>query len=233
MGAEGRCTSPTSRLGIYGANGIVAAGAPFAAGAAWAGRQDGTDVVAATFFGEGGANQGVLHETMNLSALWGLPVIFVCENNGYAVTLSQERSTAGSLVERAAAYGMAAVGVDGMDVEAVVAAATAAVDRARAGGGPAFLECRTYRFFGHHTAERTMKLGYRTDEEIARWRERDPLIVTGSKLDDAVRERIDADVEALLDGAVEFARASAKPDPADALELVYASGTRPRDGVAR
>ena len=220
-------------VGIYGANGIVAAGAPFAAGAAWAGRQDGTDVVAATFFGEGGANQGVLHETMNLSALWRLPVIFVCENNGYAVTLPQERSTAGSLVERAAAYGMAAVGVDGMDVEAVVAAATAAVDRARAGGGPAFLECRTYRFFGHHTAERTMKLGYRTDEEIARWRERDPLIVTGSKLDDAVRERIDADVEALLDGAVEFARASAKPDPADALDLVYASGTRPRDGVAR
>ena len=128
---------------------------------------------------------------------------------------------------------MAAVGVDGMDVEAVVAAATAAVDQARAGGGPAFLECRTYRFFGHHTAERTMKLGYRTDEEIARWRERDPLIVTGSKLDDAVRERIDAEVEALLDGAVEFARASAKPDPSDALELVYASGTRPRDGVAR
>ena len=219
--------------GIYGANGIVAAGAPFAAGAAWAGRQDGTDVVAATFFGEGGANQGVLHETMNLSALWGLPVIFVCENNGYAVTLSQERSTAGSLVERAAAYGMAAVGVDGMDVEAVVAAATAAVDQARAGGGPAFLECRTYRFFGHHTAERTMKLAYRTDEEIARWRERDPLIVTGSKLDDAVRERIDAGVEALLDGAVEFARASARPDPSAALELVYASGTRPRDGVAR
>ena len=123
-------------VGIYGANGIVAAGAPFAAGAAWAGRQDGTDVVAATFFGDGGANQGVLHETMNLAALWALPVIFVCENNGYAVTLSQERSTAGSLVERAAAYGMAAESVDGMDVEAVLAAATAAVDRARAGGGP-------------------------------------------------------------------------------------------------
>ena len=136
MGAEGRCTSPTSRLGIYGANGIVAAGAPFAAGAAWAGRQDGTDVVAATFFGEGGANQGVLHETMNLAALWRLPVIFVCENNGYAVTLSQERSTAGSLVERAAAYGMAAVGVDGMDVEAVLAAATAAVDQRARGAGP-------------------------------------------------------------------------------------------------
>jgi acetoin:2,6-dichlorophenolindophenol oxidoreductase subunit alpha len=219
-------------VGIYGANGIVAAGAPFGAGAAWAGRQDGTNIVAATFFGEGGANQGVLHETMNLCALWALPVLFVCENNGYAVTLSQERSTAGSLVERAAAYGVAADSVDGMDVEAVLAATTAAVDRARSGGGPTFLECRTYRFFGHHTAERTMKLGYRTEEEIARWRERDPVIVTGSRLDDALRERIDDEVEGLLDDAVEFARASARPDPSEALDFVYASGLRPRDGVA-
>jgi acetoin:2,6-dichlorophenolindophenol oxidoreductase subunit alpha len=219
-------------VGILGANGIVAAGAPFAAGAAWAGRQDGTNVVAATFFGEGGANQGVLHETLNLCALWRLPVLFVCENNGYAVTLSQERSTSGSLVERAAAYGMAAESVDGMDVEAVLAAATAAVARARADGGPTFLECRTYRFYGHHTAERTMKLGYRTDEEIARWRERDPLITAGAMLGDGVRTRIDAEVEELLDGAVAFARASAAPDPAGALDFVYASGLRPRDGVA-
>jgi pyruvate dehydrogenase E1 component alpha subunit len=219
-------------VGILGANGIVAAGAPFAAGAAWAGRQDGTDVVAATFFGEGGANQGILHETMNLCALWRLPVLFVCENNGYAVTLSQERSTAGSLVERAAAYGMAAEAVDGMDVEAVLAAASSAVERARAGEGPTFLECRTYRFFGHHTAERTMSLDYRTEEEIEAWRQRDPLISAGSRLDEAVRERIDAEVESELDDAVAFARASARPDPAEALELVYASGLRPRDGVA-
>jgi acetoin:2,6-dichlorophenolindophenol oxidoreductase subunit alpha len=219
-------------VGILGANGIVAAGAPFAAGAAWAGRQDGTNVVAATFFGEGGANQGVLHETLNLCALWRLPVLFVCENNGYAVTLSQERSTSGSLVERAAAYGMAAESVDGMDVEAVLAAATAAVARARADGGPTFLECRTYRFYGHHTAERTMKLGYRTDEEIARWRERDPLITARAMLGDGVKTRIDAEVEELLDSAVAFARASAAPDPAGALAFVYASGLRPRDGVA-
>jgi pyruvate dehydrogenase E1 component alpha subunit len=219
-------------VGIYGANGIVAAGAPFAAGAAWAGLQDGSNIVAATFFGEGGANQGILHETMNLAALWKLPVVFVCENNGYAVTLSQERSTAGSLVERAAAYGMAAEAVDGMDVEAVLDAATRAVEHARAGRGPTFLECRTYRFFGHHTAERTMKLGYRTDEEIALWRERDPLVVTGAKLDDASRAGIDDDVERLLDDALAFARRSPHPDPSEALELVYASGLRPRDGVA-
>jgi acetoin:2,6-dichlorophenolindophenol oxidoreductase subunit alpha len=219
-------------LGILGANGIVAAGAPFAAGAAWAGRQDGTGTVAATFFGDGGANQGVLHETMNLCAVWRLPVLFVCENNGYAVTLPQEQSTSGSLVERAAAYGLAAEAVDGMDVDAVLAAASTAVARARAGEGPSFLECRTYRFFGHHTAERTMKLDYRTDEEIEAWRRRDPLLLAGSHLDDAARERIDAEVEDALDDAVAFARASPLPDPAEALDFVWASGPRPRDGVA-
>src|SRR6476620_3435269 len=134
-------------LGIYGANGIVAAGAPFAAGAAWSFAVDGSGRIAVTFFGEGGANQGILHETMNLAALWKLPVVFVCENNGYAVTLAQERSTAGSIVDRAAAYGMAAAWVDGMDVEAVLEAASRAAERAREGGGPTFLECRTYRFF--------------------------------------------------------------------------------------
>jgi acetoin:2,6-dichlorophenolindophenol oxidoreductase subunit alpha len=219
-------------IGMLGANGIVGAGTPHAAGAAWAFQQAGTDRIAVSFFGDGGVNQGLVLETLNLASLWHLPVLFVCENNGYAVTLSQERSTAGSLVERAAAYGVAAESVDGMDVEAVLASTTAAVDRARSGGGPTFLECRTYRFFGHHTAERTMKLGYRTEEEIARWRERDPLIVTGSRLGDALRERIDNEVEGLLDEAVEFARVSARPDPSEALDFVYASGLRPRDGVA-
>ena len=169
---------------------------------------------------------------MNLATLWKLPVLFVCENNGYAVTLSQARSTAGSLVERAAAYGMTAESVDGMDAEAVLAAAAAAVEHARHGGGPTFLECRTYRFFGHHTAERTMKLGYRTDEEIGTWRERDPLLVTGRKLPDDVRARIDAEVERLVDDAVDYARRSPRPDPREALDLVYASGLQPRDGVA-
>ncbi len=219
-------------LGIYGANGIVAAGAPFAAGAAWSFAVEGSGRIAVTFFGEGGANQGVLHETMNLAALWKLPVVFVCENNGYAVTLAQERSTAGSIVDRAAAYGMAAAWVDGMDVEAVLDAASHAVARAREGGGPTFLECRTYRFFGHHTAERTMKLGYRSDEEIEEWRLRDPVAVTGAVLGEAERERIGEEVEALLDDAVAFARESPRPDPADALEYVYASGPQPRKGTA-
>ena len=214
-------------LGILGANGIVAAGAPHAAGAAWTFKTAGEDRVAVSFFGEGGVNQGVLHETINLAAIWELPVIFVCENNGYAVTMSVERATAGSIVDRAAAYGIAAESVDGMDAEAVHAAAARARDRR----GPSFLECRTYRFFGHHTAERTMKLGYRTDEEIATWRARDPLDVTGAKLDPRERARIDEEVEALLDDAVEFARRSPRPDVTTALDYMYADGMRPRTGV--
>lgn len=169
---------------------------------------------------------------MNLAALWALPLVFVCENNGYAVTLSQERSTAGSLIDRAAAYGMSAEWVDGMDVEAVLVGARRAVERARAGEGPSFLECRTYRFFGHHTAERTMKLGYRSDEEIERWRARDPVAASAVKVAPDARERIDREVEELLDDAIAFARESPRPNPDDALEFVYASGLRPRGGVA-
>ena len=215
-------------VGVLGANGIVAAGAPHAVGAAYAFRQDRSDRVAVSFFGEGGVNQGVLHEAVNMAAIWSLPVIFVCENNGYAVTMPTEQATAGSIVDRAAAYGIAVEQVDGMNVEAVYEATA----RARVRVAPTFLECRTYRFFGHHTAERTMKLGYRTDEEIANWRERDPLEVTGSKLDPAERARIDDDVDALLDDALEFARRSPRPDPADALGFNYARGL-PRAGVAR
>jgi acetoin:2,6-dichlorophenolindophenol oxidoreductase subunit alpha len=219
-------------LGIYGANGIVAAGAPIAAGAAWAAAVAGSDRVAVTFFGDGGVNQGVLHETMNLAALWRLPLVFACENNGYAVTLAQSRSTAGSPFERAAAYGMAAERGDGMDVDAVLAAAAGAVERARTGAGPTFLECVTYRYFGHHTAERTMKLAYRSVEEIERWRERDPIAVGAAQLDPAVEGRIRSEVESLLDDAVAFARASARPDPVDARRYVYADGLVPRSGVA-
>ncbi len=219
-------------LGIYGANGIVAAGAPIAAGAAWAGLQAGSDRVAVCFFGDGAVNQGVLHEAMNMAGIWKLPLLFVCENNGYAVSFAQEEATAGSLVERAAAYGMPAVRVDGMDVEAVRDAAGALVDAARAGGGPAFLECETYRFVGHHTAEATMGLGYRTDEEIERWRARDPLLVEAARIDAAEVEAIDADVESLLERALAFARESPRPEISSARDYVYASGPAPREGVA-
>jgi pyruvate dehydrogenase E1 component alpha subunit len=217
--------------GILGANGIVGAGAPFAAGAAWAAKVAGSDRVAVAFFGDGALNQGVLLETFNLASLWKLPVVFVCENNGYAVTLPTARATAGDPVARASSFGIPGAAVDGMDAEAVAEAADEAVARGRAGEGPSFLECRAYRFFGHHTAERTMSLAYRGDDEIAEWRARDPLEVVGARLDRAERDRVDAEVDAVLEEAVEYARASGRPGAGEALELAYAAGFRPRAGA--
>lgn len=217
-------------LGIYGANGIVAAGVPIAAGAAWAAADAGSDRVAVAFFGDGGVNQGVLMETLNLAVLWRLPLIFACENNGYAVTLAASDSTAGTPTMRAAAYGMRSSLVDGMDVESVFAATTAEVERCRAGEGPAFLEFPTYRFVGHHTAERTMGITYRSDEEIERWRTRDPLELAAARLDPAERAAIDDEVEQRLDDAVAFARRSPRPPADEVLEFAYATMT-PRPGV--
>ncbi len=216
-------------LGIYGANGIVGGGVPFAAGAAWAAKRDGADRVAVAFFGDGGINQGVVHETMNLAAIWGLPVVFVCENNRYAVTFPAEQASALPLDERASSYGFESRQVDGMDVQSVFDAASAAIDKARRGGGPTFLDCQTYRFFGHHTAERVMKLGYRTDDEIARWQARDPLIAWPKQngLTDDQLEQVSLEVDALLDDAVAFARESPEPKPEDALSYVYATGSGP------
>lgn len=215
-------------LGIYGANGIVAAGAPIAAGAAWAAKTEGSDRVAVTFFGDGGINQGVLHETMNLAAIWRLPLIFCCENNGYAVTMPAAAASALPIRERASAYGFPVDSVDGMDPEAVFEATAVAVGRARSGDGPSFIECQTYRYFGHHTAERMMKLSYRTQDEVDAWRKRDPVITWPSTLATrglmtrGEKDAIDADVEKVLAEAIEFGRQSPRPDPEDALRYMYA-----------
>ncbi|MFD5461949.1 thiamine pyrophosphate-dependent dehydrogenase E1 component subunit alpha [Kitasatospora sp. NPDC127059] len=224
-------------LGILGANGIVGAGAPIAVGAAWAAwaaQHAGTadDSVAVAFFGDGALNQGVLLESFNLAAMWRLPVVFVCENNGYATTLPAATAVAGSATGRAAAFGIPAEQVDGMDTEAVRAAALRAVERARSGGGPGFLECRTYRYEGHHTMERRMKLRYRTPEEVAAWRERDPLPRAAAPLAVATVAELDRSVAEQLAAAEEFALASAHPDPTGALDHLYADGLRPRAGVS-
>jgi pyruvate dehydrogenase E1 component alpha subunit len=213
-------------LGILGANGIVGAGAPIAVGAAWAARQQGTDRVVAAFFGDGALNQGVLLESLNLASIWQVPVVFVCENNGYATTLPAREAVGGSAPGRAAAFGIPAETVDGMDVAAVHAAARRAVARARAGAGPSFLECLTYRFEGHHTMERRMKLSYRTAQEQAAWRERDPLLLDPP----AQAPAIDHEVGELMDRAEEFARAGEVPQAAGASRYLYASGLRPRPG---
>ena len=217
-------------IGVFGANGMVGAGTPWAAGAAWAARRRKRDSVALSFFGDGAVNQGVVLETLNLAAIWRLPVIFVCENNGYAVTMPAAESIAGVLVGRAEACGIPATVVDGMDVDAVYDVAAASVARARAGTGPSFLECRTYRYFGHHTAERTMSLTYRTEAEIEAWRARDPVAAVAARLGPAVSAPIDRAVEVTLDEAVAFARASERPRAVDAYEFTYASPIPVRRG---
>jgi acetoin:2,6-dichlorophenolindophenol oxidoreductase subunit alpha len=218
-------------LGIYGANGIVGAGGPIATGAAWAHRQAGSDRVAVSFFGDGAVNQGVLLETLNLAALWRLPVLFVCENNGYATTLTVAAAVAGTITGRAAAFGIPSSTVDGMDAEAVFDAASAAVEAARAGAGPAFLECTTYRFDAHHTWEHKARVNYRSAGEVGTGRARDPLDVQGARLSDVERAGLDAEVEMVIDDAVAFALAGPRPDPTGALDNLYHDGLRGRSGT--
>jgi TPP-dependent pyruvate/acetoin dehydrogenase alpha subunit len=216
-------------LGIYGANGIVAAGAPIAMGAAWAAQARSRQTVAVSFFGDGAMNQGVLHETMNMASLWKIPVIFVCENNGYAVTLSSHQSSANAnFAERAVAYNMPGVHVDGMDVNSVYEAAQVAVKRARSGEGPTFLECRTYRYMGHHTAEGTMNIRYRSNEEIEAWKLKDPIVSFAKKLlesgsSSSELEEIHHAIDQEIEEAVQFARKSPEPKPEESLELMYAT----------
>jgi TPP-dependent pyruvate/acetoin dehydrogenase alpha subunit len=214
--------------GMYGANGIVGAGAPIACGVAFAMKRAGWGRVAVAFFGDGGINQGVVLESFNLAAIWDLPVVFVCENNMYAQTTPVESSNRTELTERGQGTGLPSAQVDGMDLNAVREAATGAVQRARAGGGPSFLECRTYRFVGHQTAERLMKLRYREDEEVARWRERDPLVLQAERvraLGVAEREldAVETRVRARLDEATAYARASAWPDRSTLFDYVYST----------
>lgn len=217
-------------LGILGANGIVGAGAPIAVGAAWAGRSSDPGRVVVSFFGDGAVSQGVLLESFNLAALWRAPVVFVCENNGYAISLPVAAGVAGSITGRAAAFDIPASTVDGMDAEAVHAATEEAVARARAGDGPTLLECRTVRFDVHHTVEFRTRPRYRTPDELTAGRARDPVRIQGDRLSPERRDHVDAEVEAVLAEAVTFARAAPLPDPADAMEFLYASGRAPRPG---
>lgn len=161
--------------GHFGANAIVAAGLPIAAGLGWAAKRQQSGRVVATFFGDGATNQGAFHEALNLASIWELPVVFVCENNLYSeMTPIADMVKNESLTERAVAYRMPAVSVDGMRVEEVRQAAQEAVDRARAGGGPTFIEAKTYRLVGHMFGDLET---YRTKEEVANWKMRDPLVL--------------------------------------------------------
>ena len=217
--------------GICGANAIVGAAAAIAAGVAWSLQRTGDDRVVVTFFGDGAVNQGVFLEALNLASLRRLPVIFVCENNAFATSMRVRDSTAGTIAGRAEAFGIAAQTVDGMDPETVLAAASGAVARARAGTGPEFLECLTYRFDAHHTWEHRARPRYRTDEEVAAGRARDPLDIQAARVPPAARSLIDDEIEDVLDKAQAFADASPEPDPAGALDYLYAGGLRGRAGA--
>jgi TPP-dependent pyruvate/acetoin dehydrogenase alpha subunit len=217
--------------GVYHASGTVGHGAAIAAGVAWAvGQED--DRVVVSFFGDGAVSQGAMLEGFNLASLWKVPVVFVCENNRYATTLPVDTAVAGTIVGRGEAFGIPSFLVDGQDVDTVYDAARSAVARARAGDGPTLLEFSTYRYYGHHTFELKMRLRYRDEEEQARWRARDPLEIQQARVPEDTRERIDAEIEAILDDAVRFAVDSPRPDPVDALDYLYATGLRVRAGVS-
>jgi 2-oxoisovalerate dehydrogenase E1 component len=210
------------KLGIFGANGIVAAGLPIAAGAATAAQLRGDGSVAVAFFGDGAPAQGAFHEALNLAAVWRLPVVFFCENNGYAEFSPVATQHGATLDRRAAGYGIPHVAVDGNDVEAVAAAMADVVLAARAGGGPAVVEATTYRWHGHYEGDPER---YRTPEEVSAWAERDPLAAHERRLraagvgDDEIKA-LEAAVAAELDGAVEAARRLAAPAPATLHDFV-------------
>ncbi len=214
--------------GNLGANAIVGGSAGIATGAAFSAKARGTDQVAVCFFGEGALGQGVLYEVMNMAALWALPVVYACENNSYNEYTHFRETTAGGLGDRPAAFGIPHEDVDGQDVRAVYAAAVRAVARARAGDGPSFLLCETYRYHGHHVGD-IDRTYYRSKEEEERWRaERDPLhllgawIVEQAMADEDALERIAADMEAEVAAAAEHALAAPFPDPSEVDQHVYA-----------
>ncbi|MGE5623639.1 MAG: thiamine pyrophosphate-dependent dehydrogenase E1 component subunit alpha [Methanocella sp.] len=214
-------------LGILGANGIVAGGVPIAAGAGLAAKLRKTGRVVVCFFGDAATNEGAFHEAVNMAGLWKLPVVFVCENNLYGISVSQMRHQAIKDVSvRGAAYGMPGVVADGMDVLDVYVKVREAVDRARRGEGPTLVECKTYRYGGHHCGE--PGTAYRSKEEIASWKERDPIVrfkaeVLGRGfLGETELAALEAEVNAQLDEAVEYGKSSPLPAPEEALEDVYA-----------
>ncbi len=215
--------------GILGANGIVGAGLSIATGAAFGAKLDGDGKVAVCFFGDGASNQGVLMEALNMSALWRLPLVFVCENNGFSEFTPVAEVTAGRIADRARAFSVPAAEVDGNDVADVWRAAGEAIGRARDGGGPSFIEARTYRIQGHFEAEAFVLGGgrYRDPDEIEAWRRSDPIArfrarLAASGTADATLDRIEAGVLERVADAVAYAEAGQPADPELAETLMFA-----------
>jgi pyruvate dehydrogenase E1 component alpha subunit len=219
--------------GMLGANGIVGAGGPLACGSGLTTKVLGTDEVTVCFFGDGAAEQGTIHESMNLAAIWKLPVIFICENNLYAVsTPSSYHCAAGEICARAAAYDIPGLAIDGTDVFAVYEASGEAIARARRGGGPSLIEARAFRYYGHFVGDPQT---YKTKEEMEGYTARDPIILFKKRVleNDLISEseliKIDNQAKEMVEDAVRFAEESPLPAPEDCLTDVYVN--YPREGV--
>lgn len=211
--------------GILGANGIVGAGHNIAVGAGLSISVRDTDQVCACFFGDASTNQGTFHESMNLAAIWKLPVVFICENNFYGISMSQERHQAiRDIADRAAGYGIPGVVVDGNDVFAVWEAAGEAIKRAREGMGPTLIECKTYRHRGHFEGDPAT---YKPTEEQAAWLEKDPIdkmrayMLDNKVVDQAGLDKLDAQVDKEIADAITFADESPLPELESAVEDIY------------
>lgn len=213
-------------IGMLGATAVVGAGLPIAVGAALSAKLRETKQVVACFFGEGASNQGTFHESLNFASVWRLPVVFVCENNLYAMGTRQSRvMNIDNVADRATAYGLPGMMVDGNDVLAVYEAALAAVKRSRKGEGPTLIECKTYRHKGH---SRVDPAKYRPKDEVQEWLGKDPVkllkkrLIQESVLSESEIAGIEKEIEARIEEAVKFAVASPFPTPQEALQDVYA-----------
>lgn len=222
-----------SSVGILGESAIVGGGIPLAAGAALSARARGTDQVAVTFFGDGAANQGTFHETLNMAAIWKLAVIFFCENNRYAVTTSVSVSHGQpDIAKRAGGYGIPGVSVDGQDVTAVYEATYAAVERARRGEGPTLIEAKTYRFDEHQVGLSILGKPYRLGSEVQDYvQHRDPVnlfkqVLLEHSCTQAELLSVEQEVAKTVARAIEFAQRSPLPDPADVYQYMYSNPIR-------
>ncbi len=213
-------------IGILGANGIVAGGFGIATGAAFSAKRKGTDQVAVCFFGDGAVNQGIMLETMNLASIWKLPVVFICENNQYGeYTAAKDVTSCQNIADKAAATDIPGVMIDGNDVIVVYETVKEAVERARKGEGATLIECQTYRWGGHHVGDPG---AYRSDEELAEWKAKDPIKRFSDKLlsdklaTENELEAIEEQVKKEIEDAIEFGKNSPFPSPEEVEEDVYA-----------
>lgn len=215
-------------IGVLGADGIVGANIPIVGGAALAAKMRGTGQVVVSFFGEAAANTGIFNEGINLAAVWKVPAIFVCENNLYAISVVQHRSTTiQDVAKRAAGYGIPGIIVDGMDVVAVYEATNKAIKRARDGEGPTLIECKTYRFRGHYAGEGNRELTYRSSKEVQEWMKRCPIknfklrLIKKGILTEQRATDIEKNIILEIEEAVRFGQESPYPEPEQALKDLY------------